>query len=286
MSIKKPILTLAFVLGTAFAGLALAVDGAYVPYTPERDLEDIRAFFVNKLPGVPLSEYVDGTYALDESAREQWQQAEDFPPYELDIDRGKTLFETPFANGRSYSSCFKLPVDDIRTSYPYFAAGGGNVRTLPLDLNGCRARNGEVLLDYNSTEMVSLEAYLSSRARGKTSRVNINGDDAIEWYTQGKRMFFMKRGRLNLSCADCHIYNVGGSLAGQILSPAIGQTTHFPAWRSGWQESGSLHRRYAECMTQIGAEPPDPQSAEFRALEFFHSFLSNDLKLNGPGFRK
>ena len=45
MSIKKSILALAFVLSTAFAGLALAVDGVYVPYTPERDLADIRAFF-------------------------------------------------------------------------------------------------------------------------------------------------------------------------------------------------------------------------------------------------
>ena len=268
------------------AGFAWAIEQVYTPFTPERDLEEMRTFFVNKLPAVPLSEFADGTYALDENARKQWREAEDFPPYELDIDRGKALFETPFANGRNYEDCFKLDLRDLRTSYPYHAPDSNRVRTLPLDINGCRARNGEELLDYESLEMVSIEAYLSSLSRGRAGRVVIEGSDAIEWYTRGKRIFYMKRGRMNLSCADCHLYNAGSSLTGQILSPAIGQTTHFPVWRAGWEGIGSLHRRYRECMSQIGSEPFENQSLELRALEYFHTYLSNDLKLNGPGFRK
>ena len=274
------------IASTTMVSLAVEEFAAPVASTPAGDLRQFRAHFQKKLPTVPLSEFVNGTYSLDEQAYKQWRDIEEFPPYEISIERGKQVFVTPFANGVSYSDCFKLEPGDIRKYYPYFHEGTSQVRTLLQDLLNCRTQNGEPALSYQSGELIDVAAYLTSLARGQPIRVLVTSDAALESYSQGKRVFFMKRGQMNFSCADCHVYNAGNSLSGQILSPAIGQVSHFPAYRSGWQGMGSLHRRYAQCMEQIGAEPYEAQSREFRELEFFHAYLSTGLKINGPGYRK
>jgi sulfur-oxidizing protein SoxA len=70
------------------------------------------------------------------------------------------------------------------------------------------------------------------------------------------------------------------------LSPALGQPTHFPVYRSKWGEMGTLHRRYVGCNRNIRAKPFKPQSDEYRALEYFHTYMSNGIAVNGPGARK
>ncbi len=49
---------------------------------------------------------------------------------------------------------------------------------------------------------------------------------------------------------------------------------------------GTTHRRYGGCNKQVRAKPFKAQSAEYRALEYFHTYMSNGLIVNGPGARK
>jgi sulfur-oxidizing protein SoxA len=70
------------------------------------------------------------------------------------------------------------------------------------------------------------------------------------------------------------------------LSPAIGPVSHFPVSRSKLGNLGTLHRRYAGCNKQVRALPFPAQSDEYKALEYFHSYMSNDIEVNGPGSRK
>jgi len=49
---------------------------------------------------------------------------------------------------------------------------------------------------------------------------------------------------------------------------------------------GTTHRRYGGCNKQVRAKPYKSQSAEYRALEYFHTYMSNGLVVNGPGARK
>jgi sulfur-oxidizing protein SoxA len=109
---------------------------------------------------------------------------------------------------------------------------------------------------------------------------------ALEWYERGKRHFYAKRGQLNLACADCHVNYAGMSLRTDLLSPALGHVTHFPVYRSKWGELGTLHRRYGGCNRQVRAKDFPAQSEEYRALEFFHTYMSNGFAVNGPGARK
>jgi sulfur-oxidizing protein SoxA len=89
-----------------------------------------------------------------------------------------------------------------------------------------------------------------------------------------------------MSCADCHVFNAGNKIRADILSPALGQPSHFPAYRSKWGDLGTIQRRYVGCNTQVRAMPYDPQGEEYRDLEYFHTYMSNGLAINGPGSRK
>lgn len=94
--------------------------------------------------------------------KRQWQEKEEFPPYEFALDAGKEMFATPFKNGKTYADCFPNGGIGIRQNYPYFDTGEGKVVTLELALNRCREANGEAPYSYVKDEMASLTAYMST----------------------------------------------------------------------------------------------------------------------------
>ena len=65
-----------------------------------------------------------------------------------------------------------------------------------------------------------------------------------------------------------------------MLSPGRASVS-FPVYRSKWGNLGTLHRRYAGCNKQVRAKPFKAQSTEYANLEYFHTFMSNDLTING-----
>ena len=46
-----------------------------------------------------------------------------------------------------------------------------------------------------------------------------------------------------------------------------------------------ISRRLVTCNSQTRAVPLEPQSLEYRELEYFLSYLSNGLPVAGPGAR-
>ena len=102
----------------------------------------------------------------------------------------------------------------------------------------------------------------------------------------GKQFYYSKRGQLNFSCADCHVTNAGMQVRADKLSPALGHPTHFPVYRSKWGDMGTLHRRFDGCNKQVRAEPRPAQGEDYRNLEYFMTYMSNGLEVNGSGARK
>ncbi|MAT65667.1 MAG: sulfur oxidation c-type cytochrome SoxA [Gammaproteobacteria bacterium] len=255
--------------------------------TPQEDLKEFRAYFEKRFPDVPMNDYINGVYAIDEASREQWEAIEDFPPYEIDISAGKEMFNTPFKNGKTYASCFENDGKGIRQNYPYFDTKTGEVVTLESAINACRVKNGEEPLGWKKGKIAQISAYMAYTSRGNKIDIEIPDDErALEAYERGKAHFYAKRGQLNMACADCHVYNSGRNVRADLLSPALGHVTHFPVYRSKWGELGTLHRRYGGCNKQVRAKPFPAQSDEYKALEYFHTYMSNGLEINGPGARK
>lgn len=255
--------------------------------TPEEDRLAFIDYHKKRFPDVAVEDYVNGVYAIDKGAYEQWQQIEEFAPYELALTEGEELFDTPFANGKTYADCFPNGGIGIRQNYPYFDTNTGQVKTLELEINECREKNGEKPYGYKKGKIASLSAYMAYTSRGNKLNIVIPDDPrALAAYENGKEYYYSKRGQLNFSCADCHIKSSSMMIRADKLSPALGHPTHFPVYRSKWDDMGTLHRRFDGCNKQVRATPLPAQGEEYRNLEYFLTYMSTGMVVNGPGSRK
>jgi len=135
-------------------------------------------------------------------------------------------------------------------------------------------------------EMAALTAYMAFTSRGKPFDIKIPGDPrALEAFENGKRYFYTRRGQLNFSCASCHVQNPGERIRAEILAPALGILNAMPIYRSEWGGMGTISRRFTTCNVQTRGVPLDPQSDEYRDLEYYLSYVSNGLPISGPGAR-
>ncbi|WP_428623678.1 sulfur oxidation c-type cytochrome SoxA [Sedimenticola sp.] len=275
-----------FALTATLAALLVGLPTA-AQATPAEDLKEFREHFMKRFPGIPLEEYKNGVYAINADARSSWEAIEEFPPYEDALAKGEKLFKTPFANGKTYASCFSNGGKGIRQNYPYFDKASGQIKTLEGEINECRVKNGEKPLGWKKGDIAAISAYMASTSNGKKLNVVIPNDKrALAAYERGKRHFYAKRGQLNLSCANCHYDNAGNRVRADTLSPALGHPTHFPVWRLKWDGLGTMHRRFGGCNKQVRAKPFKAQSDEYKALEYFETYMSNGITVNAPSTRK
>jgi len=253
---------------------------------PAADAKAFQNFFFQKFPNVKREDFVNGPYSMNEDMKRQWQEKEEFPPYEFALDAGKEMFATPFKNGRTYADCFPNGGIGIRQNYPYFDEKEGKVVTLELALNRCREANGEAPYSYVKDEMASLTAYMAFTSRGKPMDIRIPDDPrALEAFENGKRYFYARRGQMNFSCASCHVQSPGERIRAEILAPALGILNALPIYRSEWSGMGTTSRRFITCNSQTRAVPLEPQADEYRDVEYFLSYVANGLPISGPGAR-
>jgi sulfur-oxidizing protein SoxA len=253
---------------------------------PVADARAFQKYFTDKFPKVKYEDFVNGPYSMNEDMRKQWEEKEQFPPYEFALEAGKEMFATPFKNGKTYADCFTNGGIGIRQNYPYFDEKEGKVVTLELALNRCREANGEAPYSYVKDEMASLTAYMAFTSRGKPMDIKIPNDPrALEAYENGKRYFYTRRGQLNFSCATCHVQSPGERIRAEVLAPALGILNALPIYRSEWSGMGTTSRRFITCNSQTRAVPLEPQSDEYRDVEYFLSYVSNGLPISGPGAR-
>jgi sulfur-oxidizing protein SoxA len=270
---------------TALASM-VAASSAADTIDPVADAKAFRNYFTQKFPKLKLEDFVNGPYSMNEDMHRQWEEKEQFPPYDFSLDLGKELFAKPFKTGKSYADCFADGGIGIRQNYPYFDEKEGKVVTLELALNRCREANGEAPISYVKDDMAALTAYMAFTSRGKPFDIKIPNDPrALEAYQNGKRYFYTRRGQLNFSCASCHVQNPGERIRAEILAPALGILNAMPIYRSEWGGMGTISRRFTTCNSQIRGVPLDPQSDEYRDLEYYLSYVSNGLPISGPGAR-
>lgn len=255
---------------------------------PEDERKAFQQFYFDRFSQVTdRSDFKNGVYSILPEAREQWEQIEEFPPYELAIEEGQALFETPFANGKSLADCFPNGGIGIRQNYPYFDTARGEVITLELAINECREANGEKPYPWKKGPLAAVSSYMAYTSRDAIIDVKIPEDPrALAAFEDGKMHYYTKRGQLNFACADCHMYGSGQNLRSETLSMSYGHTTGFPVYRAKWQEVGTLHRRLAGCHESVRAKAYKAQGPEYRNLEYFLAYMSSGLEINGPSARK
>ena len=242
--------------------------------------------FKGKFPGLALEEYVNGALMVSPDARAQFDSIMEFPPFQGDIDKGRRLWERPFANGRTFSGCFPNDGRNAAGNFPYFDAVSDRVVTFEMAINRCLHQNGERQLEYaDKQSMGVLTAFARTLSDGMRVNVVVDGSAAQRRYQAGRALYFRRIGQLNLACASCHVTYAGNHFRDEIISPAIGQTAHFPVFRAG-DDLHTLHMRYQRCMEAMRAVPFPAGSEELNDLEYFHSYLSNGLPMRASVYRK
>ncbi len=268
------------------AGLALTCAAGHSFASPEQDRAAFIAFYHDKFPAVPLEHYVNGALMLSSDAQAQFDSIMEFPPFQDDIDKGRSLWEMPFRNGKTFAGCLTDAGRNVAGNYPYYDSGGDQVVTFEMELNRCLRNNGEAEFKYDDkATMGIITAYARTLSDGMRVDVRVGGAGALAKYERGKELYFTRIGQYNFACASCHMANAGKILRTEILSPAVGQTTHWPVFRGG-DNLNTLHMRYQRCMEQMHASPFPAGSEELNNLEYFHSYLSNGLSMRASVFRK
>ena len=254
--------------------------------SPEKDREAFIALYRENFPTVPLENYVNGALMLSSDAKSQYDSIMEFPPFQGDIDRGRTLWETPFRNGKTFETCFENGARNIAGNYPYYDSVRDKVVTFEMAINHCLLDNGETEYKFNDkATMGIITAYARTLSDGMRVDVRVESAEALAKYEQGKKLYFTRIGQYNFACASCHMANAGKILRTEILSPAVGQTTHWPVFRGG-DNLNTLHMRYQRCMEQMRASPFPAGSEELNNLEYFQSYLSNGLPMRASVYRK
>jgi len=254
--------------------------------SPEQDRAEFIGLYRDKFPDVPLENYVDGAMMLSRDAKAQFDSIMEFPPFQGDIDRGKILWETPFKNNKTFAGCFKNGGRNIAGDYPFYDPSADKVVTFEMDINRCLRDNGEAEFKFDDkATMGSLTAYARTLSDGMRVNVRVEGAGALAKYEHGKKLYFTRIGQYNFACASCHMVNAGKILRTEILSPSVGQSTHWPVFRAG-DNLNTLHMRYRRCMEQMRAVPFPAGSGELNDLEYFHSYLSNGLPMRASVYRK
>lgn len=247
---------------------------------------DQKAFighFKERFPQVPFADYTNGVYAIDEASREQFEDITDgIAPHEISVEQGGKEF---IKFGLNKCASLRDPAA-ARIKHPYFDEASQSVVTLEGAIKKCYKQQTGKRLGSKKGKIARISAWISDQAAGEKINVKVQSAGAKAAYEKGKAFFYAKRGQFNMSCADCHVYNAGKKVRSDILSPALGHTTHVPMYRAKWGEMGTLHRRYGGCLKQMRAKPLKAQTESFRNLEFFHQAMSNGLEISADRYRK
>jgi L-cysteine S-thiosulfotransferase len=253
---------------------------------PNEERQQLIQFFEQRFPGVPLDDYIYGALIANPGGREQYDQIMEFPPFVGDIEQGKKIWETPFRNGKTFGDCFANGGHDVVGNYPYYDEKLGKVLTFENALNACLRQNAEPEMAYGKRyPMGVLAAYARTLSDGMRIDIKVDTPGAIAKYQAGRELFYRRIGQLNAACAGCHVHNAGNIMRMEIISPALGQATHWPIFRGG-EELMTFQGRFKRCMEQMRAVPFGYDSEEWNNLEYFLSYLSNGIPLKSSVFRK
>jgi sulfur-oxidizing protein SoxA len=191
--------------------------------------------------------------------------------------------------GRAVRSCAACHGDaaasmrGVAARYPAIDAASGEAIDLAGRIALCQARHQEdTPAPRESEASLALTAFVAHQSRGMPIAPPDDPPMAL-LRIEGQAIFRMRRGQLNLSCAQCHDDNAGRRLAGSIIPQ--GHATGYPLYRLEWQTLGSLQRRFRGCTTGVRAEPFAPGSRDAIALEAYLMSRAAGMPIEAPAVR-
>lgn len=267
--------------------LCTAFSAASAHANPETARSEVIEFFQRAFPRFTLDEYAYGALMFRPEARRQFDDIMEFPPFLGTIERGKQIWERPFANGKRLADCFEDGGRNVAAKFPRFDITRAQVVTFEMAINDCLRQNSQAPLALDDMNgMGVLLSYAKTLSDGARLDISAATPEAQAKLEAGRADYYQRRGQMNLACANCHINLAGRYMRDEIISPVLGQATHFPVFRRGGEQLLTVQAYFRRCFTQIRATPPALGSEMMNNLEYFHAYLSNGLPMRASVYRK
>ena len=200
---------------------------------------------------------------------------------------GQALWQE--ASGKKNISCASCHGDatvsmkGVAASFPKLSPRGNSLLNLESQINQCRTEHQAAApFEPEGRSLLALEAFVANQSKGMPIAVERHASNATH-LDAGERLFNLRMGQLNLSCAQCHAERAGQKLAGNLIPQA--HPTAYPIYRLEWQSVGSLERRLRNCLTGVRAEPYPFGSMELLDLELFLAWRARGMLVESPGVR-
>jgi sulfur-oxidizing protein SoxA len=215
-------------------------------------------------------------------------QDDDFAnPASLWLDQGDKLWtKVEGGAGKSCGSCHGAAANlrGVGNTYPKISKDTGKLATIEDQINYCRTERMKApALKLETQDMVALSMFVMFQSRGLPMSVKVDGAAKPD-FDAGKKLYYTRRGQLNLACAQCHEDNAGNMLRADPLSG--GYSNGFPLYRLAWQKAGSFDFRMEQCYSQVRATPEPFGSEELKKLQLYVAWRSNGLPVETPAVRR
>jgi sulfur-oxidizing protein SoxA len=226
---------------------------------------------------IPMQERRSGYETMGRETRAM-QDDDATNPAMFWVLEGETLFRKKESSGKACSDCHST-LQGAAARHPARDAKSGRLLNLEQRINACRTERMDApAYGYESRELLSLTAYVAKQSRGL--EIQSHENPAVE---AGRRLYQLRQGQLNLSCAQCHDERWGKKLAGAPIPQ--GHATGYPLYRLEWQGLGSLQRRLRNCLAGMRAEPYPFGAPELVELETYLMWRARGMKLESPAVR-
>jgi len=200
---------------------------------------------------------------------------------------GEALWKAKAGNaGRACADCHgdaRESMKGLAARYPAFDRQLGRPVSLEQRINLERAQRQDAPpLAYESRDLLALTAFIADQSRG--TPITAGDDPALKPFVdEGRELFMLRQGQLNLACANCHDDNWDKQLTGSAITQ--GHPTGYPEYRLEWQTLGSLERRLRGCMAGIRAQPYAYGAPELVDLELYLMSRAAGMPMETPAIR-
>ncbi|MCY4147859.1 MAG: sulfur oxidation c-type cytochrome SoxA [Gammaproteobacteria bacterium] len=251
------------------------------------EIEQFQAFFLERFFSVSLEEFNEGPYSLPQSVPQAatFRFLEQLPPYMHALIPARSEWNRTY-NGTTLKNCMSR--HPPANQFPYVL--DNRVMSIEMAILDCLESQDRSFARSDSVELAALTAVFREQARGIANQVDLDDEKLKALYREGYRIFWSRQGQYNYSCASCHVQNAGNTLAGELISPALGHTTAFPVYSqtrasqtgNGWV---TLREQYQQCISRMGAASPHLGDQRLLALEVFQTMNDVSIPLKAPQSR-
>ncbi len=233
---------------------------------------------------IPLSER-KSDYEMMSAETRAMQDDDTANPATFSVLDGGALWDRKIGDAKqSCAGCHnaaETSMKGVATRYPMFDAKHGKAVDLEARINICRTEYQKAApLPIEDKDLLALTAFIARQSRGMPITPAENMQKVV---AQGRAIYELRQGQLNLSCAQCHNDNWGHKLAGAPVPQ--GHPNGYPLYRLEWQAVGSLQRRLRNCLIGMRAEGYAYGALEYIALEAFLMWRARGMKMESPAVR-